>query len=183
VETVAIENRTSQLKIAPFQPVPSFSFVEPLVKALEHHVGNGDVQTAVCVWIVLSKIYKLPIKQQTLEAWCYAYVEILQRNRLWIYAAAIIKHSGVLDHLSQESTSYLISCAKCTKPVTQKLGNYCDKCRKTVANCSVCHMSVTGLVSWCQGCGHGGHFNHMRQWFNKHPECPVGCGHFCLSSD
>ncbi len=88
---------------------------------------TGDVQTAVCVWIVLSKVFKLPIKQQKLEAWCYGYVDILQRHRMWVYAAAIIKYSGVLGHLSQESTAYLISCGKCAKPLTLKAGNYCDK--------------------------------------------------------
>ncbi|XP_021954003.1 GATOR complex protein WDR24 isoform X2 [Folsomia candida] len=183
LETVAIENRTSQLKIAPFQPVPPFDFSGPLMKALEHHAKDGDVQTAVCVWIVLSKVYKLPIKAQTLEAWCYAYVDFLQRNRLWTYAAGVVKHSGVLGAMSQESTTYLISCGKCAKPLTQKAGNYCDKCRKTVARCAVCHVSVAGLMSWCQGCGHGGHVSHLRQWFTKHQECPVGCGHLCLSYD
>lgn len=91
------------------------------------HGFIGDVQTAVCVWIVLSKVYKLPIKAQTLEAWCYAYVDFLQRNRLWTYAAGVVKHSGVLGAMSQESTTYLISCGKCAKPLTQKAGNYCDK--------------------------------------------------------
>lgn len=57
------------------------------------------------------------------------------------------------------------------------------RCRKTVARCGVCHVSVAGLMSWCQGCGHGGHVNHLQQWFSKHQECPVGCGHMCLTYD
>jgi len=85
------------------------------------------VQTAVCVWLVVSKVHKLPINRTSLEAWCYAYVELLQRNRLFTYAAAVIKHSGVLGYMSQESTTYLISCGKCGKTLTQKAGNYCDK--------------------------------------------------------
>lgn len=88
---------------------------------------SGDVQTAVCVWLVLSPVYKLPIERRVLEAWCYGYTELLQRNRLFAQAAAVIKHCGVLGHLSQESTSYLICCGKCGKPLTQKAGNFCDK--------------------------------------------------------
>jgi len=26
---------------------------------------------------------------------------------------------------------------------------------------------------WCQGCGHGGHAQHMQDWFNEHKQCPV----------
>lgn len=42
VETVAVEDRTSQLKISPFEPVPPFDFSVPLVKALEYHAKNGE---------------------------------------------------------------------------------------------------------------------------------------------
>lgn len=38
---------------------------------------------------------------------------------------------------------------------------------------------VRGIYVWCQGCAHGGHINHMREWFNGNRQCPVGCGHFC----
>ena len=40
-------------------------------------------------------------------------------------------------------------------------------------------LSVTGLYVWCQGCGHGGHVDHMRQWFKNHSYCPTGCLHIC----
>jgi hypothetical protein len=48
VETVAIENRTNQLKIQPFQPVPPFKFAVPLMKALEFHAKEGKPCTALC---------------------------------------------------------------------------------------------------------------------------------------
>jgi hypothetical protein len=41
------------------------------------------------------------------------------------------------------------------------------------------HNTVKGLFAWCQGCGHGGHLAHMRDWFAKHSTCPAGCGHAC----
>jgi len=38
---------------------------------------------------------------------------------------------------------------------------------------------VRGIYIWCQGCAHGGHINHMREWFNNNRQCPTGCGHLC----
>lgn len=38
---------------------------------------------------------------------------------------------------------------------------------------------IKGLYVWCQGCSHGGHMRHLKEWFSKHPECPTGCGHLC----
>lgn len=31
----------------------------------------------------------------------------------------------------------------------------------------------------CPGCSHGGHLEHMRDWFATHRHCPTGCGHVC----
>ena len=52
--------------------------------------------------------------------------------------------------------------------------------RSARARCSVCQLPVRGVLVWCQGCGHGGHADHMRKWFEKSLECPTGCGHVCL---
>jgi len=46
------------------------------------------------------------------------------------------------------------------------------------------HQTVKGLYAWCQGCSHGGHLIHMREWFirdwlGETPVCPTGCGHDC----
>ena len=43
----------------------------------------------------------------------------------------------------------------------------------------MCNTAVRGLYVWCQGCGHGGHLEHLRGWFANHTECPAGCGHQC----
>lgn len=38
--------------------------------------------------------------------------------------------------------------------------------------------------SWCQSCRHGGHLEHMNQWFDQHDECPVtGCTCHCDAKD
>ncbi|GFR73772.1 WD repeat-containing protein 24-like [Elysia marginata] len=42
-----------------------------------------------------------------------------------------------------------------------------------------CHQPVLGLMTWCQGCGHGGHLEHLREWMEISSQCPAGCGHLC----
>lgn len=84
----------------------------------------------------------------------------------------------------------------------------CPNCRKPLPRCSLCllHMGTTtgaasknqaGLgsggwqsrpfskwFSWCQTCRHGGHTEHLAQWFNQHSECPVtSCSCKCFSMD
>lgn len=70
----------------------------------------------------------------------------------------------------------------------------CPNCRKPLPRCSLCllHMGTTttdgfynptGLkskpfskwFSWCQTCRHGGHTEHLADWFKTHSECPVTC--------
>ena len=41
------------------------------------------------------------------------------------------------------------------------------------------NTTVRGLLAWCQGCGHGGHLRHIKDWFKKYRNCPTGCGHKC----
>jgi len=76
----------------------------------------------------------------------------------------------------------------------------CPACRKPCPRCSVCmmnmgsnsgyfagqsHMMPSGgktgkkitpfgsFFSWCQTCRHGGHCDHMEDWFELYRECPV----------
>lgn len=84
----------------------------------------------------------------------------------------------------------------------------CPSCRKPLPRCSLClmHMGTTlGLslqnptghacygwqskpfskwFSWCQSCRHGGHTEHLTQWFSQHLECPVAsCTCRCFTLD
>jgi len=39
-------------------------------------------------------------------------------------------------------------------------------------------------LTWCQSCRHGGHSDHIIDWFKAHAECPVtGCGCHCMNLD
>lgn len=89
----------------------------------------------------------------------------------------------------------------------------CPGCRKPLPRCALClvHMGTPSSLSqkqanldpnaekpenirsvnpfnnwftWCQSCRHGGHSNHIVEWFKGHTECPVtGCGCHCMNLD
>ncbi|XP_059619271.1 GATOR complex protein MIOS [Phlebotomus argentipes] len=86
----------------------------------------------------------------------------------------------------------------------------CPNCRKPLPRCALClhHMGTTTgnaasqhlcgghsalgwqsrpfskWFSWCQTCRHGGHTEHLVQWFQQHSECPVtSCNCKCFAVD
>ncbi|XP_013399099.1 GATOR complex protein MIOS-like isoform X2 [Lingula anatina] len=88
----------------------------------------------------------------------------------------------------------------------------CPGCRKPLPRCALCliHMGTSsGTASfrhksertgshnsnvilapfsdwftWCQSCRHGGHSQHIADWFRDHSECPVtGCTCKCMTLD
>lgn len=154
-----------------------------VTKALNYHANMGDVQTAVSVLFVLGEKRKdlTELDLSTQEHWLLTYLDLLARYKLWNVSADIIQSSWIpsISQLSQQSTSIHTCCGECSKPL-QRTGWLCDRCHNAAtSSCSVCHQTVRGLYTWCQGCGHGGHLNHFIKWFSNNRECPSGCGHSC----
>jgi hypothetical protein len=60
-------------------------------------------------------------------------------------------------------------------------GAACQTCRKYTVRCVICHTSVRGLSSVCLTCRHGGHPQHIQEWFvdQANTSCPTGCGCNC----
>lgn len=83
----------------------------------------------------------------------------------------------------------------------------CPGCRQPLPRCSICLINMGSLSShaprsgskpkldtiinsfqnwftWCQNCRHGGHAQHLMEWFAEHVECPVtGCTCCCNVQD
>lgn len=57
----------------------------------------------------------------------------------------------------------------------------CRGCGKLLsARCVICEQWVRGIWSSCSFCGHGGHIEHMREWFAEFSFCPFyGCSCLC----
>lgn len=54
------------------------------------------------------------------------------------------------------------------------------KSTKSILNCSICFTPVNGLSTYCVICGHGGHYDHLIEWFKRHDDCPSACGCRCV---
>ncbi|KAK9700726.1 SEA (Seh1-associated) complex subunit [Basidiobolus ranarum] len=154
---------------------------EIFTNLMEYYAEKGDVQMCVTLLLVLDKHIKHQFSLE--EQWYWSYVDLLHRFKLWSTAAAIISACKIASvrQQSQESTTIHTSCNHCFKPLLNSKYGYwvCDKCRKLLNPCSICHQTVKGLYVWCQGCSHGGHLLHMQEWFRDNSTCPTGCGHQC----
>lgn len=125
----------------------------------------------------IQKITKISFQ----EFWFHAYIDLLQRYKLWNQAAEIIKLAWFrsIKELNQQSTSVHTSCGKCNRQILGSVGWLCSHCKTTdCSKCVVCGLVVKGLYVWCQGCGHGGHSQHIKEYFSKNSRCPK-CGHCC----
>jgi RING/Ubox like zinc-binding domain len=116
--------------------------------------------------------------------WSHAYLELLQRAQLWQCAAVFISRSpfAEVQVLNQNGTTLHTNCHRCRKALQRdrvRRVYSCPNCRDRTILCVVCQVPVNALYTWCQGCGHGGHLQHMRAWFADNSHCPSGCGHEC----
>ncbi|XP_071480609.1 GATOR2 complex protein WDR24-like [Diadema antillarum] len=177
---------TRSLNQAPSRQLPelqlSVKFTPIVVATLTDYAEQGDIQMAVSAFIVLDHRIRNEIASDTQEQWFMSYIDLLSRFKLWCVANQIIKlsrHPSV-ETLNQNSTTILTYCNRCNKPLEKFSWACFQKNRQSLTNpCSICHLPVKGLYAWCQGCSHGGHINHMREWFKTSRFCPTGCGHQC----
>ena len=140
-------------------------------------------------------------------------IDLLQKMRLFIKAVQVTKHCIEKENLSlnYHATEYdgaiiftaqaptfkrLPAIASPTSSSTNK--NMSPILKEFVCtiwyvnpkfppeNISLLHFSripCRGLFSFCGVCFHGGHIDHIEQWFRTHDECPYGCGHRCIERD
>ncbi|CAG9865072.1 unnamed protein product [Phyllotreta striolata] len=166
--------------------IPKKSMWDPsslVVEALRHHANLGDIQTTACILIVLGdcRRFLTQLDEATQEHWVMGYIEMLTSYRLWNIVTQVIKRSWLpsVYQLNQQSTRINTNCGNCTKAL-QRVGWLCDKCHSSKYGvCCICNQVVKGIFAWCQGCSHGGHLAHIRQWMGSHKVCPAGCGHLC----
>ena len=54
-------------------------------------------------------------------------------------------------------------------------GRWCSTCNRHNVTCALCQLPVRGAALYSLACGHGGHFECMRSWFELNRHCP-SCG-------
>ncbi|KAJ1962208.1 SEA (Seh1-associated) complex subunit [Dipsacomyces acuminosporus] len=158
-----------------------------VIQSCEYYAHQGDVQTAVTVALLMRKFIRLSKWART-EPWFLAYVDQLDQYREFTAATEIMLASpfeSVRDAIMSRN-AISMDCSQCGSPLMLLPGvgiGYCADCSKPSNSCVVCEEPVRGRFIWCQGCGHGGHSEHLATWFEdmKQSACPAGCGHTCVN--
>lgn len=160
--------------------VPDWHHISLITDMLKNFAQDGDVQTPVCMLIVMKDKIQEFIEPEVKEDWFLSYIDFLGRFKLWTIANHVIKLSKVhnISIMNQQSTTIHVNCNTCNRPLTRS-GWLCDRCKAIRNQCCICHLPVKGVFLWCQGCSHGGHVQHVKDWFSRNVECPTGCGHVC----
>ncbi|KHN86444.1 WD repeat-containing protein 24 [Toxocara canis] len=158
----------------------------PMIQSMfMQYAEVGDVQTCVSILLVLGEKTVDLVDISVQKLWFLDYLEMLECYELWNTCAEVIKLCWIpsVSALSRESTFLRLVCQKC-KAVSTNVSPICKKClRKFNFTCAVCAMPVRGVWGWCRECRHGGHPEHLAQWFSTDSHCPTGCGHLCVPAN
>jgi WD40 repeat protein len=162
-----------------------------LLENLEYYSNLNDVQTTVAMYLVTlgrMKSQRL-VNSHIICHWFSSYIDQLQQMKLYTEANEIIGLCPLNSINSQTTRSTFIRtyCGYCGKLIetnritsnTRAISGRCKKCYSPASTCAICHKPVNGLYAWCQGCGHGGHLDHISDWLKENKKCPFGCGHRC----
>ncbi|KAF9581842.1 WD repeat-containing protein 24 [Lunasporangiospora selenospora] len=163
-----------------------WSHLNTIRNLLEYYAEQGDVQMCVTILLVLADETDLPNFSRS-QQWFASYIDLLSRFKLWSIATAVAQacQDPGIHGMNQDSTTVHTSCSSCMKPILARAPTStgfwaCDRCRKVLSSCSVCHKTVRGIFTWCTQCSHGFHLQHAQEWFSQSAECPTGCGHQCF---
>lgn len=90
---------------------------------------------------------------------CYA--EFLYRWSLLVPRAKVLKYLSTNTDVSR-GVEFVTECMSCAKVTPASM---CKDCHIPLLHCALCRLPVRGLANACLHCGHGGHSEHLRQWF------------------
>lgn len=99
--------------------------------------------------------------RQLYDTYKRVYAEMLFRWNLLVPRAKVLKYLSVNTEVYRD-VEFVTECTSCARVTRAPL---CKECRKALLNCTLCRLPVKGLSVACLNCGHGGHTEHMRQWF------------------
>ncbi|XP_018901839.2 GATOR2 complex protein WDR59 [Bemisia tabaci] len=105
-----------------------------------------------------------------------AYAELLHRWQLLDARCMVLKYISSPNE-THKGIEFVTECPSCRQSIRD---SYCSTCKALPLQCVICHLSVRGSTNFCLVCGHGGHTNHLLDWFKKEEMCPTGCGCACL---
>ncbi|CAH0519228.1 unnamed protein product [Peronospora belbahrii] len=161
-----------------------------LKELLEYYTEIGDLQTCVTIAVVASKVTNVEkvMGKTWLQHIYMHYIDLLHQLQIYTTANELVANCSdqSIRQMNMKSTSIYFNCARCSKPLESagpsELGMpvlICASCSNAATLCSICQLPVRGLYVWCPVCAHGGHLDHLTEWFVLETVCPTGCSHCC----
>ncbi len=98
-------------------------------------------------------------------------------------SAELKKHlNSSCNDMVESGLTFAPTCLVCERALSphEIHSKTCKNCNSYAFKCSICTNSVRGLFTVCFICSHGGHFDHIHQWFSERNYCPTGCGCTCI---
>ncbi|KAE9027001.1 hypothetical protein PF011_g2257 [Phytophthora fragariae] len=161
-----------------------------LKELLEYYTEIGDLQSCVAIAVAVGKVTS--VEKVMGKAWLQHiymhYIDLLHQLRIYTTANELVANCSdqSIRQMNMKSTSVYFNCARCSKPLESsgpsELGvpvSLCTSCSNAATLCSICQLPVRGLYVWCPVCAHGGHLDHLTEWFAHETVCPTGCSHKC----
>jgi WD repeat-containing protein 24 len=164
-------------------------------EALEWCINAGDIQTVATMYLLLNRFINLEHVEGSGDA-IYEYIEQLAQQNLPVESAFVRKLCAPEERVAGipwitepvvEKIYLGLRCGNCKKPLqnvrTKASAWFCEKCSTLQEGCVICHERGKGRRwTWCQGCGHGGHDDCLRDWYDAGlGRCAAeACGHECL---
>lgn len=177
--------------------------VDTIAYFFDYYEKLGDVQMLATMFCVLSGGHRrqnknhawlLPKGREAVyDTYIIRYAELLYSWGLLNVRAELNKHLkfppaqteysfvfGEKEHkINQRGLEVACLCPTCGTEIESKTSSYCQICGDFAFRCSICDIAVRGLFTFCEICHHGGHLNHMVEWFSTKRLCPTGCGCQC----
>jgi hypothetical protein len=164
---------------------------------LRYYESLGDVQmlsTIVCVLrdnrrhqqLDQPRLLLVPSdREEKYDMYIRRYADLLYGWGLLTIRAEVMKHlvrppiNTEDDKEGVPGIGLVFSCPRCGD--STELGtNCCRSCQDYAFRCAICDNAVRGLFTVCKSCGHGGHLDHLMEWFSITDVCPSGCGCKCM---
>ncbi|KAF6215398.1 hypothetical protein GE061_010150 [Apolygus lucorum] len=135
-----------------------------------HSPLNTESEKPIKVCLADSPVY---------EHYKMAYSEILHHWYLLDARAQVMKYVNCKPEVHQ-GLEPVAECSSC-KQKTREC--HCATCKIPTIFCIICHIPVKGAANSCLVCGHGGHLQHIAEWFSSNSVCPTGCGCQCVTEN
>merc|ERR1719474_1887733 len=173
--------------------------MEYIEEVLDEMIDRGDIPTAVTMMVMLREHIGLILSEDEVADIVLSYLELL------LSAGALMEAVNVFDATKHHELvrQYFLKTvggerprliAKCVRHKEVLKSYQCQRCGQR-PKCNGCgellldpdvlrrlRLKHSNLLIWCQICGHGGHFDCMRDWFvhrEDHKCSTDGSSHRC----